>query len=173
MDRYPFRVMIIRDAFSKKEVYGQIIHDDYLADELDPIVTTDSVVRTYMKEFCSDCYVRNNKLDQGPLSDDFEGIVAIIAEESGMKEYLVVVKILYRPVDRVKITKYHEKSFNEWNAALEVYRGNPDPRVLEGPDLVELQREVSWGVFTHTFGLATLAIILSLVLGSLIDKNRP
>ena len=166
------RLMVIRDTDSKEEVYGQIIHDDYRENELAPVGSTDAVVRAYMAEFCSDCYICNNKLDAGPLPDSFEGRVATIASEMGTKEYSVVVKILKRPVDEREINKYHDKSFNEWEAALELNRGNPDPRVLDEPDLEDVKREVFWNVFKQTFALVCLAMVASLVAGSIIGDDK-
>lgn len=172
MAAFPMRVMVIRDTDSKEEVYGQIIHDDYPEREAAPSGSTDAVVRAYMAEFCSTCYVQDNKLDKGPLPDNFEGRVATIAEEAGMKEYAVVVKILNRPVDTLEIIEYHNKSFKQWEAALAIHRGLPDPRVLDEPDLKDVQAEVSWNVFKQTFALVCLAMVISLVLGSFIDDNK-
>lgn len=172
MSTYTVRVMIIKDMDSKEEVYGQIIHDEYLSDPADPIISTDSVVRTYMSEFCSDCYVRDSKLETGLIPDAFEGRVAYVAEQAGMKEYAVLVKILKRPVDFTEVLTYHNKSFKEWNAALEIYRGNPDPRVLDEPDLKDTQAEISWNVFKQTFGLVCLAMLVSLLVGSFNSSDR-
>lgn len=166
------RVMVIRDTDSKEEVYGQIIHDEHHANELDPIGSTDAIVRAYMAEFCSDCYVRDNLLDKGQLPDSFEGRVATVADEAGMKEYAVVVKILSRPVDTLEIIEYHNKSFKEWEAALAIYRGQPDPRVFDEPNLEDIQSEVSWNVFKQTLALVCLAMVVSLVVGSFIDDKR-
>lgn len=170
---FPMRVMVIRDTDSKEEVYGQIIHDDYLEDTEAPSGSTDAVVRAYVAEFCSDCYIRDNVFDKGPLPDTFEGRVATVAAEPGMKEYAVVVKILNYPVDTQEINEYHNKSFNEWEAALAIHRGLPDPRVLDEPDLKDTQRKVSWNVFKQTFALVCLAMVASLVVGSFTgDNNR-
>ena len=168
----PLRVMVIRDTDSKEEVYGRIIHDDVLENEPCPSGATDAVVRAYMAEFCSDCYIQDNQLDKGQLPDSFKGRVATVAAEAGMKEYAVVVKILSRPVDDLEIIKYHNKSFNEWEAALAVYRGEPDPRVYDEPDLVALQSEVSWNVFKQTFALVCLAMVVSLIIGSFTSDNN-
>lgn len=172
MSTYSVRLMIVRDLDTKEEVYGQMIHDEYLTDEFDPIGSTDQVVRAYMAEFCSGCYIRNNKLEQGTLSDTFEGVVAIVAEQAGMKEYAVVVKLLYRPVDNRGVIEYHNKSFKEWNAALELYRGNPDPRVIDEPDLKDTQSEISWNVFKQTFALVSLVMLIMILAGSFTNKDR-
>lgn len=171
MEPRPLRLMIVRDTDSKEEVYGQIIEDEFPDDD-SSVKSTDEVVRAYMAEFCSDCYIRNNLLDKGPLSNTFEGRVATVAEEAGMKEYNIVVKILNRPVDTQEIIEYHNKSFNEWEAALALHRGLPDPRVLDEPSHNDAQGEVSWNVFKQTFALVCLAMVASLVVGSFIDDKH-
>ena len=169
-----FRVMVVIDTDTHQEVYGQVIHDDYLADEDDIVPSTDEVVRAYMQEFCTGCYTRNNRLHDGPLTNDFDGRVVTVAEEAGMKEYHVVVKVLERPRDEREIWNYTSKDYNEWRPAAAAYRGEEDTRRLDedGVSLATEQDEWWWKTFKYAISCVTLAMVLTLVVGTLASNNR-
>lgn len=164
-------VLIIRDLESREDVYGKILYDDYLETIPVPNDEVDSSIRYYLFEFCAGCYIRDNQLDKGPLSNEFEGRVAIVAEQAGMKEYSIVVKLLTHSVDHVEILEYYKKNV-EWNAALQVSRGFSDPRVLTEPSIEDMKKEIFWNVFKQTFALVSLAVMVSLFVGSLIDDKK-
>lgn len=158
------RVMIVREGKTKKEVYGQFIHDAYLSDDNDPVPSTDEVVRAYMQEFCSDVIVRDNVCDSPkPLPNSFQGRVAIVQTHPKAPEYMVLVRTLKRPLDEKDIWKYHKLHDTEWNAALAAYRGLEDPRVLEEPDLAEEQDEIWWSTFKRTVSIICLAMVATFV----------
>lgn len=173
MNTVLLRLLLIKDTDSKDEVFGRVIYDEYSEDNPIPPNTTDTAVREYMAEFCPGCYTRNNLLDAGPLSNDFEGRVVTVAEQAGMNEFHVVVKILKWPVDQQEILEYYNKKLPEWEASYEVAQGNPDPRVLDEPSVEHMKKEIFWNVFKQTFALVSLAVVVSLVVGSLFDgKNK-
>ncbi len=156
----PLRVIEITDMSTKQIVFGVHIHGPM--DEKDAHeVSTDAVVRQYVDEFCSDCSFRTNRLANGTLSQEFQGVVCHVSEELGMlKEYTIAVRRIYSSDKKYWwwMDKLHRDG--GWSEILAAYRTGVDPRPQPTPPA-----DPFWSSFWKSFGstllLTTLAVILA------------